>query len=157
VTFDIWFDLSGRFKGDNMQRVPNDSLDYQDGLMYLDGKPFTGIGYYLDDDEGWVEGEIGYVDGLESGYKREWSGPDQLIYEGRIYAGSLHGKERRWHDDGQLAEEGDYEFGVAIREKHWDEDGNLTKEFELKDSDPAYQRLQEYRRLYGDVPTEDPT
>ncbi len=134
-----------------MKRVPADSLDYraEDGRQCLDGVPFTGVAYYLDG-QGQLVGEIEYRDGLEWGLKREWYGPDEPYYEGRFFMGVLHGKEREWHDNGQLAEEGDYEYGFALRRKKWDEDGNLEEEFELKETDPDYKRLENYRSMYKD-------
>src|SRR5438552_9371533 len=111
---------------ENMKRVPYKSLEYDDGLMLLDGEPFTGIGYFLDP-EGQLQGEIEYRNGLEWGMKREWYAPGKPYYEGRLYRGVLDGKKREWHQNGQLAEEGDYELGFKLRKKCWDEDGNLKE------------------------------
>jgi antitoxin component YwqK of YwqJK toxin-antitoxin module len=132
-----------------MKRVPNRSLEYRDGHMYLHDEPFTGIGYFLDP-KGQLAAEIEYRDGLEWGMKREWYAPGEPYYEGRLFMGVLHGKKREWHRNGRLAEEGDYELGFAVRQKRWDEDGNLVEDFELKETDPDYETLQEYRRIYKD-------
>jgi antitoxin component YwqK of YwqJK toxin-antitoxin module len=132
-----------------MFRVPNDALEYDEGVMLLDGEPFDGVGYMVDD-AGQLVGEIEYRDGLEWGMKRGWNVPDQLYYEGRFFRGVLHGKQREWHSNGQLAEDGDFEFGFVLRKKRWDDEGNLLEEYELKETDPDYASLQDYRRMYRD-------
>ena len=124
-----------------MKRVSNQSLVYDDGLMILEGEPFTGIGDLVDD-TGQLVGEIEYRNGLEWGMKRGWNIPDKLYYEGCFYRGVLHGKQREWHANGQLAEEGDYELGFVLRKRRWDEDGNLLNEYELQETDPDYKTLQ---------------
>jgi antitoxin component YwqK of YwqJK toxin-antitoxin module len=134
----------------NMRRVPNKSLEYDDGLMFLDGEPFTGAGNLFDDD-GKLVGEIEYRNGLEWGMKRGWNKPGELYYEGPFFMGVLHGKQREWHPNRQLAEEADYELGFLRRKKRWDENGNLEEEYELKETDPDYKALQEYRRMYKDA------
>jgi antitoxin component YwqK of YwqJK toxin-antitoxin module len=134
--------------GENTKRVPADSLSYPgDGRQYLDDEPFTGVAYYLDD-QGQLVGEIEYRNGLEWGLKREWYAPDEPYYEGNFFMGVLHGRKREWHDNGQLAEDGDYEYGFALRRKKWDEDGDLEEEYELKESDSDYTRLEKFREIY---------
>lgn len=132
-----------------MKRVPYDEVDYPgDGYYYHDGKPLTGVRYTLNDDEGWLEGETEFVEGLPSGLKREFAGPDKrLLYEGEFRGGVLHGRKRRWTDDGTLIEDGEYEYGIPLWEKMWDEDGNLTYAYELKESDGNYAELLKYRQL----------
>src|SRR5262245_5956219 len=124
---------SATMKEDKVKRVPYEEVDYPgDGYYYHDGKPLTGVKYTLNDDEGWLEAETEYVEGLPSGLKREWAGPDKrLLYEGEFRGGVLHGRKRRWTDDGTLIEDGEYEYGIALWEKMWDEDGNLIDEYEL--------------------------
>lgn len=133
-----------------MMRVPAKSLDYPgDGRQYLDGVPFSGVAYYVDR-QGRLVGEIEYRSGLEWGLKREWYEPDQPYYEGHFFRGVLHGKKREWHRNGQLAEEGDYEYGIALRKIRWDEVGDIEEQYELKATDPDYQRLEKFRGLYED-------
>lgn len=130
-----------------MKHVLNQRLEYDEGLMLLDGEPFTGVGEIVDDKNQRV-GEIEYRDGLEWGLKQGWTSAGQLDYEARFYRGVLHGRHREWHANGQLAEEGDYELGFLLKKQRWDEAGISVEEFELKASDPDYKNLQEYRRLY---------
>lgn len=130
-----------------MKRVPASSLVYDDGQYYLDGKPFTGVAYILEDNADWVQGEIEIKDGLESGVKREWWKPGKLMSEATWRGGALHGKLRSWHSNGQLDEEGEYEFGIPIWERTWDEDGELLEEYQLKEGEPNYAYLQKMRAL----------
>jgi antitoxin component YwqK of YwqJK toxin-antitoxin module len=131
-----------------MKRVPNDQIEYPgDGMYYHEGKPFTGIGYYLSKDGSYVTSEAEFVDGLESGLKRGWHAPGQLRYEGDFRGGVLHGHQHRWYRNGTLMEEGEYEFGIPLWEKEWDENGTLIKDYQLKETDANYALLEKYRRL----------
>ena len=138
-----------RSNGGNVKRVPDSEIDYPgDGYYYHDGQRFTGVEYFLNEEEGWVEAETEYVEGLPSGLKREWAGPDkQLLYEGEFRGGVLHGRKRRWTEDGTLIEDGEYEYGIPLWEKWWDEDGDLVREYELSETDGNYTLLQEYRQM----------
>jgi antitoxin component YwqK of YwqJK toxin-antitoxin module len=130
-----------------MKRVPDESLSYVDGAMYLDGEPFTGIGYFQDDD-GRLEAEVTYGAGSQVGPKRGWFEDGQLSYEASMFNGVFHGKKREWHRNGQLAEDSDYELGFELRHTRWDAEGKLIEEFELAKTDPGYARLEKYREAY---------
>jgi antitoxin component YwqK of YwqJK toxin-antitoxin module len=130
-----------------MKRVPREYLNYVGNEMYLDDELFTGIGYYLYD-EGGLEAEITYRDGIQMGLRRAWYPSGTLWHEYHMFRGVFHGKKREWHDNGQLAEEADYEIGFKLRSKAWDEYGNLIEEFELDKNDPDYERLEQYRAAY---------
>jgi antitoxin component YwqK of YwqJK toxin-antitoxin module len=130
-----------------MKRVPDESLTYSNGGMYLDGEPFTGIAYFLDD-EGRLEAEVTYRAGSEVGLKRGWFENGQPSYEVFMFNGVFHGKKREWHRNGQLAEDSDYELGFELRHKRWDEEGELIEEFELDKDDPGYKRLEKFREAY---------
>jgi antitoxin component YwqK of YwqJK toxin-antitoxin module len=136
-------------KNDTKKRVPNDLLEYDDGVMFLDGEPFTGVGFFLDA-AGFLHAEIEYRNGLEWGIKRGWHAPDEPAYQDQLFMGVLHGTKREWHRNKRLAEEGDYELGFRLRRKRWDENGNLLEEFELKETDPGYEELEKYRAIYKD-------
>jgi antitoxin component YwqK of YwqJK toxin-antitoxin module len=64
-------------------------------------------------------------------------------------AGLLHGRARRWHENGQLAEDGEYEHGIAVWSKTWDEAGRLTEDYRVQEGDPDYRTLLENRRRDG--------
>ena len=132
-----------------MQRVPDTEIEYEDdGFYYYNGERFTGVEYFLNDDEGWLEAETEYADGLPSGMKREWAGPDkELLYEGQFRGGVLHGRKRRWTDDGTLVEDGEYEYGIPLWEKMWDEDGKLIHDYTLTEADVNYIELVRFRQI----------
>lgn len=132
-----------------MKRVPTESLTYNDGLMWFEGEPFTGIGYSLNVN-GDVDEESEYRNGLKWGLARVWYLPGKLFQERQLFMGTLHGKEREWYPSGQLKEEGDYELGFAVRRKRWDEDGELLEDFQLKETDPKFKRLERFRQIYKD-------
>lgn len=132
-----------------MKRENEESLEYIDNLKYLDGEPFTGVGYYLNE-EGRVEAEISYQYGVEVGLSRAWFETGAIRHEHPMFRGVFHGTTRDWHDNGQLAEEADYEFGHDLYHKRWDKDGNLIEEYHMDKSSPAYKEVEEYREAYKD-------
>ena len=130
-----------------MKRVPEESLDYPgDGYYYLDDEPFTGVAFSLDED-GSLESESEYKDGLKWGVERHWFGPGKLQYEAELQRGAVYGKKRVWHPDGKLKEEGDYERGIALKRKKWDQSGHLVEDFELKETDSNFELLQQLREI----------
>jgi antitoxin component YwqK of YwqJK toxin-antitoxin module len=134
------------------KRVPASELTYmRDGLHHLDGQPFTGIAFNLTKD-GSLKSELAYRDGLLCGRTREWYATGQPMVDSTYYRGALHGRASEWHRNGQLAEDGEYEYGITLWEKTWDEHGNVTRDVVLQESDPAYQMLLNFRRIYGGDP-----
>src|ERR1700687_2168026 len=128
-----------------MKRVLARSLEDRDGLILLDDEPFTGIGYYLDE-QGRLEAEVTYQDGARTGPSHGWWDTGGLSYEYDLFRGVYHGKKREWHRNGQLAEESEYELGIKVRHKLWDEDGELIEEGELDKNHPDYARLDRLGR-----------
>jgi hypothetical protein len=132
-----------------MKRENEESLDYVGNRKLLDGEPFTGVGYYLDE-EGRLESESSYQDGIEVGLGRAWFETGQLLHEHPMFRGVFHGKVREWQRNGRLALEADYEFGHDVHHKRWDEDGNLIEEYYIDKSSRGYKDLEEYREAYKD-------
>ena len=131
-----------------MIRVKQEELDYHgDGLYYHGGKPFTGIVVYPSD-EGWTQAEEEYHDGLLSGAKREWFRPGALEREAQCAWGGRHGLCREWDESGHLVAEDTYEYAVRVAGKRWDSEGRVTEEFQLQESDPAFQVLQASRAAH---------
>jgi antitoxin component YwqK of YwqJK toxin-antitoxin module len=130
-----------------MQRVPRDDLDYDDqaALYYFGGVPFTGVAFTRND-QGGLRSEMSFRDGLPWGAAREWYKSGQPMAEKTTAAGLLHGRAREWHKNGQLAEDGEFEHGIAVWKKAWDEDGHLVDEYRVQEADPDYQTLLENRR-----------
>ena len=135
-----------------MKRVLARELEYPgDGLHYLDGEPFTGIAFSVTKD-GFERSQLEYRNGLRWGASKEWYGPDLPKVDATYYKGVLHGRAREWHRNGQLAEDGEYEYGIVLWEKQWDEEGNVTKDYRLTETDRDFETLQRYRTLYQDQP-----
>jgi antitoxin component YwqK of YwqJK toxin-antitoxin module len=132
-----------------MKRENEESLDYVDGRKYLDDEPFTGVGYFLDE-EGRLEAEATYQDGIQWGLRRAWYDTGKLLHEYAMFRGVFHGKKREWHRNGKLAEEADYEFGHDLHHRRWDEDGNLIEEYHIDKNSPGYKDLEKYREAYKD-------
>src|SRR5687767_10990504 len=99
-----------------MDRVNEEYLDYVNNRMLLDGAPFTGVGYFLDED-GRLEAETTYRDGIQLGPRRAWYESGKLQHDYNMFRGVFHGKKRDWYENGQLAEEADYELGFKLRSK----------------------------------------
>lgn len=132
-----------------MTRAPHEKLVFEEGVMTLDGAPFTGIGYV--DRNGEVVEETEYRNGLKWGTSKTVFPGGQPYKHSRLFAGVRHGQHRQWHFSGQLAEEADYELGFLLRRKKWDEDGDLIDDFELEASDPEFKDLERTRETYGDL------
>ncbi|WP_157832255.1 toxin-antitoxin system YwqK family antitoxin [Pseudomonas sp. 09C 129] len=132
-----------------MLRVPINELSYrQDGLYYFNNEPFTGVAVEMLEN-GHIKTEIEHRNGLQWGGAKEWYGPDRPMVESNFFEGVLHGRAREWHENGQIAEDGEYEYGITIWKKHWDENGVLVKEYSIDESDPRFQRVLQRRIIYG--------
>ncbi len=132
-----------------MDRVPIEKLNYPgDGLYYRDGIPFTGIACFVSED-GWVEADSTYREGMEWGPSRTWYAPGRLASEAQVAGGLLHGLRREWHENGTLAAEEMFELGVRIWGNRWDPEGNLIEAFQLRESDSSFRTLQEQRAYFS--------
>lgn len=131
-------------------RIPLNSLDYHDDdrRYYLNDKLFTGVGFTLNKD-GRLKSEVTYQDGVPWGPTKEWYRTGQPMVDSTLVMGQLHGRAREWHANGQLAEDGEYEYGLTLWAKKWDENGHIVNDYQMKESDPDYQTLQRYRELYA--------
>ncbi|SEM25163.1 hypothetical protein SAMN05660976_04605 [Nonomuraea pusilla] len=66
-----------------------------------------------------------------------------------LRAGALHGRAREWHRNGQLAEDGEYEYGITLWAKQWDENGVLEEDYTLTESESDHRTLLHFRALHG--------
>jgi antitoxin component YwqK of YwqJK toxin-antitoxin module len=131
-----------------MKRLRIEELDYPgDGLHYHAGQPFTGVAVY--EQNGWLQAEEEYRDGLLWGTKREWFRAGGLQREAQCAWGAYHGTVRDWHENGRLAGEEFYEYGIRVRGKRRNEEGSLVEDFSLRETDPAFRTLQLSRAAFG--------
>jgi antitoxin component YwqK of YwqJK toxin-antitoxin module len=71
-----------------------------------------------------------YVDGLDDGPFRVWSGDGVLVVEGASRRGRPVGVSREWHKNGARKVEREYgEQGVLLRYRAWDEDGAVAEDY----------------------------
>ena len=135
-----------------MVRVEHEDLEYDptNGLMYVDGIPFTGMAYAIHPN-GSAEYEAEYRDGLKCGVSREWYRGGQLAFEGTLRNGGLHGVERHWHVNGVLSSESFGEYGILVKRQRWNEQGKLLEEYELLEDSPDWRMIRELRKKYGDA------
>jgi antitoxin component YwqK of YwqJK toxin-antitoxin module len=144
-----------------MLRVERDEVSFEtvnvgpNGNWMHQGRPFTGVAYTLGPD-GTVVSEQEFRDGLRCGPAWERYRSGQMYSEASFYRDVLHGHAREWHENGQLAEEGEYEYGIPIWEKKWDGGGALVEEYTLTEADSNFTLLQSFRRIYGGASEAEP-
>jgi antitoxin component YwqK of YwqJK toxin-antitoxin module len=132
-----------------MTRVPQSSLQFEEGVMMLDGTPFTGVGFI--ERNGEVIEETEYQRGMKWGVSKTLFPGGKPYKHTRLFAGVRHGRHRQWHFNGELAEEADYELGFLVRRKKWDEDGDPIDDFQLEASDPEHGHLEQVRESYKEL------
>lgn len=119
-------------------------LEYPgDGLYYLNSIPFTGRAAYRNN--GWSESEDDYVDGLLSGWTREWYGPSKIKLEAECEFGGYHGKCKEWHENGVVSCDARYEFGIRVEGTYWDSSGRQTERYRIPEGTPEHDLLEGFR------------
>jgi hypothetical protein len=127
-------------------RIDANEIDFGDDYIYrLNGTPFSGIAFELDD-RGNLLSELSFQDGSQTGSTKEWAANGTLVYDCCYLNGTKHGLQRRW-SDGKLVSEEVFEYGICVSRKCWDENGNLTEDFNLEQTDPNYSLLNAIRSV----------
>jgi antitoxin component YwqK of YwqJK toxin-antitoxin module len=113
-----------------MLRVQEDDLEWDDNnLPSYQGEPFTGESVETMPD-GRLLSLTTYVDGLDEGPFRVWSGDGVLVVEGTSRRGRPVGVSREWYPNGAPKIEREYsEQGELLRYRSWDEDGTVTEDY----------------------------
>lgn len=110
-------------------RVNLDDTDEDyNGILY-EGVPYTGevVEY---GSEGHLISSYNYDGGVADGPYAEWFGPGRPYKQGTINFGLLIGVNRKWHPNGQLAMETEYDDkGRQLYRREWDANGVLTHEY----------------------------
>ena len=134
-----------------MSGVSFDKLELVSGLWVLDGLAYTGT-VIIDDPLGVVYREEEIRNGEQCGLSRVW-----FVQTGKLHTdstkrfGVLHGPLRRWHPNGQLTADEQYEFGIRVSCQSWDQDGMILEDYTLTESDADYQRLVQWRRWFAKI------
>jgi len=112
----------------DLPRANYDDLEFDDQQALLNDVPFTGIVYAVHEN-GQLEMEYNYVDGLPSGLQREWHPNGQLGKESYAIRGNGSTWRRNWYPDGQLEEERHAIVGQSsIWSRKWYPNGIMKSE-----------------------------
>jgi MORN repeat variant len=134
--------------GEALARVPDSELDYDEELVYRwRGELFTGIGY--DDTSPSGLSEVSYRDGLQDGPARDWYPSGALKGESDFRENVLHGTVREYNEDGVLASEVSYEYGIMLARSERNESGEMIETFRIGADSPSHALLERYRRDKG--------
>lgn len=129
-----------------LNRVDAMTLDFDEYGRYLqDGGPFTGV-LYLESESGVLEAEQEVKDGFKWGMQREWHVPGVLTLEWAAVKGEPHGPYRSYHQNGKLASEKTYEFGICVEERTFEEDGSAKDTWKIGASAADWVALQARRK-----------
>lgn len=113
-----------------MIRVEEDDLEWDDhNLPSYAGEPFTGESVERMPD-GRLLSLATYVNGLDEGPFRVWSGDGVLVVEGTSHLGRPIGVQREWYLSGAPKAEREYtDHGDLLRYRAWAEDGAVTEDY----------------------------
>lgn len=129
------------------RRVEFDELEVVDSSVHHhDGAPFTGIAYETAL-AGWLTEEMTFVEGIQTGVAREFDREGKVIVEEHYLSGKLHGQRKKWHPNGQLANDEKYEFGTLVAANRWDEKGAPLSPFVLQAGDPRWAEIERHRKI----------
>lgn len=112
---------------DDINRAHYDEIEFDDDLGLLDGKPFTGI-IYASYENGQLEIEFNYVDGLPSGLQRRWYPSGQLEEEWEAIRGRGSAWSRKWYSNGFIRCERENKENLPVRIIQWSADGQLVND-----------------------------
>lgn len=109
-------------------RVTIEDTEDDDGCLLHEGKPHTGEVVEIGRD-GVLISRYNYHAGVQDGPYFEWYGPDRPFKQGTMKFGLPNGVNRKWHPNGQLALETEFDDqGREIYRREWDDKGVLTYE-----------------------------
>ncbi|WP_329550609.1 toxin-antitoxin system YwqK family antitoxin [Streptomyces sp. NBC_00696] len=131
-----------------MNEVSDDDLDFDEDLIYTyRGELFTGIGY--EEPDGLRISEIRYVNGRQDGVGRGWYADGILCEETSYRQNVLHGKRVRYDTEGRVRLEEKYEYGILLSKVERDAEGDVTSNYELKQTDPLWKTLRNFRERFA--------
>ncbi|NND93369.1 MAG: hypothetical protein HKN45_00775 [Flavobacteriales bacterium] len=114
-----------------------------DGILNLNGTPYTGEAYFIKRD-GKPMVMRSYVKGVKQGLWRTWHTNGELYKEGHVKADKEHGEYREYYENGILRYHYHYDMGKKTGKwLGWYEDGTIYTERNFKD-DKLNGRLVHY-------------
>ena len=119
---------------------------YDDQSYWYLGKPFSGIARFHRED-GSLESEVSYENGVQEGLYRDWNGEGRLVEEGNVHLGTFHGKVSKWFANGQLKSVEIFKFGVCIEATRWNEDGLEQEHYELPSDSPQWEKIRQRQEM----------
>ncbi|MEM1181529.1 MAG: hypothetical protein AAGM22_24510 [Acidobacteriota bacterium] len=116
-------------------RTNFDNLELKTDQSYWYGdRPFTGTAVFERDD-GTLESEVEYREGVQEGAFRDWDENGFLITEGVIRNGVNHGDQKTWYSNGSLKSIESYQFGIKTSHREWSEGGELVRDDKLEETE----------------------
>lgn len=104
-----------------------DTEDDYNGVLY-EGVPYTGEVVEIGRESKLIS-LCNYYAGVQDGPYSEWYGPDRPFKQGTMRFGLLIGVNRKWHPNGQLALETEFDDqGRELYRREWDDKRALTYE-----------------------------
>jgi antitoxin component YwqK of YwqJK toxin-antitoxin module len=110
------------------------------------GRLVTGISCEKDRKTGAVIGVTGYRDGALHGADRTWYENGQLAEEEFFRDGQHHGPQHEWYRDGRLKRAGYVDRGVTVWMRTWYDKGELTSSVEAVQNPELLASLEEARK-----------
>ena len=133
------------------QQVPLTALELhaQEGLVYHQGQPFTGLGTEQHSN-GQLATRVTYQQGKKHGAYQQWFETGAPSYEGQYEQGKLHGTAKTWWNNGPLRSIARYEQGTPHGlQEQWYRTGERFKCIQLHQGQE--QGLQRAWRRNGDL------
>lgn len=115
-------------EGENLVLFTELELHPTIGLVYSQGKPFTGT-KLIPFESGAIAEKVQYLKGKKHGYHRKWFPDGQLGYEAKMLNGKHDGTAHTWWSNGNMRSESRYQAGqLHGKQVQWYQSGALFKE-----------------------------
>lgn len=113
------------------KRAHYDSIEFDDQLALVEGRPFTGTVFATHPD-GRTSAEYAYVEGLPDGLQLEWYPNGQLESRSVAIRGKGSSEVTYWYENGQMKSQRFDKDGWPAEVKEWDPDGKLVRHAKYK-------------------------
>jgi antitoxin component YwqK of YwqJK toxin-antitoxin module len=132
-------------------------LNQQQGLVYYEGKPFTGVAVESAASGG-VVAKIQYQEGKKHGVEQKWFADGSPSYYSEYHEGKKHGTTKTWWKNGHPRSVGRFADGIGegIQEQ-WYQSGSLFKKRQLVNGKEQglQQSWRENGKLYNNYEAKD--